>query len=146
MADLERPVCKIRDHAQGLFRRLALRRVLNPLHHRDLDRAITLLFRHLDLPLGSVLVIDALKNRNRHADVTKRVGDVPLRNAGSSQAPFQPRKAASTSVCQRANRAEITVFVGAPLARAIAANPLSSTKMWAISPAPWMRWSSTLPA
>ena len=49
-----------------------------PAMHRHIDRAIALLLRDLDLPHGAVLVVRALHDRDRHADIGEIFGDIPV--------------------------------------------------------------------
>ena len=78
----QQPVGEFGDHAQGRLGRLAVRRVPRVRQQRDLDRAIALLLRHLDLPHGAVLVVLALHDQDRHADMGERVGQVPFAELG----------------------------------------------------------------
>ena len=70
------------DHRQASPRRLAVRRVAHARQQRDLDRAVAFLLRDLDLPRRAVLIVLALHDQDRHADVGERVGDVPLAEIG----------------------------------------------------------------
>src|SRR3954471_16634637 len=69
---------KIRDHTQRLLRRLAMWLVAGAREDRHVDRAITLLPRDLDLPHGAVLIISALDDRHRHADIGEVLGNIPI--------------------------------------------------------------------
>src|SRR5207244_4856054 len=62
-------VGEIGDHAQRRLRRFPVRRVACVGQQRDLDRAVAFFLRHLDLPHRAVLVVFALYDQHRHADV-----------------------------------------------------------------------------
>src|SRR5579871_3747884 len=47
----------------------------------DVERAITFLLGDLDLARGAVLVVLALHDLDGHADVTQRLGDIPVAEA-----------------------------------------------------------------
>src|SRR5215831_18286967 len=70
------------DGGERRLRRLAVRRMPRVRQQRDLDRAVALLLRGLDLTHGAVLVVLALHDQHRHPDMGQRVGDVPLAELG----------------------------------------------------------------
>src|ERR1700721_3816513 len=78
----EDPRGKAGDRRQRDVRPIALRIVPGARDHRDLDRAVALGLRDLDLADGAVLIVLALHDPDRPADIGKRVGDVPGAEAG----------------------------------------------------------------
>ena len=88
------------------LRRFTLRRVTRARQYGDFHRAIAFLLRHLDLLHRAVLIVLALHDEHRHADIGEEFGDIPFAEfADRARRPFQPLKALSTSACQRASRA-----------------------------------------
>ena len=59
------------------LRRLAVRDVLDARDQQHFDRAGALLPRDLDLAFGAVVIVLALDDQDRHADVGEPVADVP---------------------------------------------------------------------
>src|SRR5215831_14804913 len=78
----QQPVHEAGDGTQGRLERLAVRRVPRIRQQRDIDRAIALLLRHLDLPHGAILVVLALHDQDRHADMGERIAEIPLAELG----------------------------------------------------------------
>src|SRR5581483_4830269 len=74
----QRATDEIRDRPERRFRRLALRRMARAGQQHDLDRAVAFLLRDLDLLHRAVLVVLALHDEHRHADIGKELRDVPL--------------------------------------------------------------------
>ncbi len=65
----QEPVDEVGDRPQRRLGRLAVGRVPRIRQQRDIDRAIALLLRHLDLQHGAVLVILALYDQDWHPDM-----------------------------------------------------------------------------
>src|SRR5882724_4167828 len=74
---LQDRVGECRDRMQRRCRGLAMRRMPGVGKDRHVDRTITLLLRDLDLADGPVLIVRALDNRNRYADIGEIVGNIP---------------------------------------------------------------------
>ena len=69
---------KILDRIQRRPRRFPVRRMSRPRDHGDIDRAVAFLLRDLDLAQRPVLVIHALQDGDRHADIGEVVGNIPV--------------------------------------------------------------------
>src|SRR5262245_8047613 len=78
----QQPACKLRYAREQKCRRLAMRRMPHAPIERDLDRAVAFLPRHLDLALRAILIVLALHDQDRHADIGERLGDVPVAEFG----------------------------------------------------------------
>ena len=59
-----------------------MRRMAHARQQRDLDRAVAFALRRLDLPDGAVLIVRALHDQDRHADIGQLGGDVPFAEIG----------------------------------------------------------------
>src|SRR5262245_15863295 len=152
----QEPVDEVGDRSQGRLGRLAVRRVPRIRQQRDVDRAIALLLRYLDLPRGAILVVLALHDQDRHADMGERIAEIPLAELGvePGAAPAVERVVRvgvpARKLC--AQRARLERGPGAPASnaarvRTISAMPMSSVKKGgAISASPRTRWSWMLPA
>ena len=81
---------EIRENPERRLRRLPMRRMRRVRKHRHVDRAIAFLLGDLDLPERPVVIVSALQDRHRNADIGEDSEISQLRNFGSSQAPFQP--------------------------------------------------------
>src|SRR5690349_23782994 len=65
----QHPAAEAGDSPERLFGRLAMRHVLDARHQQHLDRAGAFLLRDLDLPHCAVMVLVALDDQHRHADI-----------------------------------------------------------------------------
>src|SRR5579871_6359319 len=70
-------VGEFRYRIERFFRRFTMRRMPGAFNDRHIDRTVTLLLGDLDLPYCPILVVGALDDRNRHADVGKIIRDIP---------------------------------------------------------------------
>src|SRR5579872_2826622 len=96
----EEPIDELRSRANGSLRRLAARIVSDAGQDRSLDRRIAFLLGDLDLAQRAVLVVLALHDQHRHADVAERISDIPV-----AELWIEPRLAPG---------AERTIDIGVP--------------------------------
>src|SRR6516164_7174462 len=75
---MEETIEELPHGRQSRFGSLQVRRVSRRRQQRNLDRAIALLLREFDLPDRAVLIVLALHDQDRHADMSKRVTKIPL--------------------------------------------------------------------
>ena len=75
-------VCKFRDGIERRPRRFTMRRMSGPRDHRHIDRTIALFLRDLDLADGAILVVGALQDRDRNADIGEVFRDIPVAEFG----------------------------------------------------------------
>src|ERR1700733_3241611 len=73
---------EFRDRPERRLRRFAMRRMSDGRNHRHVDRTIALLLRDLDLSNGSILVIGALQDCDRHAYVGEVLRNIPAAKPG----------------------------------------------------------------
>ena len=71
-------VGEVGDRRERLRRRLAMRRMSRAGDQADIDRAVAFAPRDLDLPHGAVLIVLALHDLHRHADIGEVVGNIPV--------------------------------------------------------------------
>src|ERR1700722_17242087 len=74
----QQPIDEVDDDLERKVRRLALWHMTNPRQHRGLDRAVTCLLRGLELLERAVLILFALHDQDRNADVAERFRNVPF--------------------------------------------------------------------
>ena len=86
MVVAKQPVGEVGDHLEREFGRFAERGVAHVRQHCGFNRTEAFPFRRLDLLERAVLIVGALHEEDRHADVTERFGDVPL-----AEIRMQPR-------------------------------------------------------
>ena len=70
-------ICEVCHCLQRCFGRLAVRRVTDARQQRDVDGAVTLLLRDLDLAGGAVLVCLALYDLDRNPNVCEGLRNIP---------------------------------------------------------------------
>src|SRR5580704_14991929 len=75
---VQQPIDKARGRFERRLRRVAVWRMMGVRQHDRFHRAVALFPYCLDLPERAVLVVSALHDQDRNADVTERFGDVPL--------------------------------------------------------------------
>ena len=75
---LQNCVCKFRDRIERRLRRFAMRRMSGPRNNRHINRTIALFPRDLDLANSPILVVGALQDRDRHADVGEIFRNIPV--------------------------------------------------------------------
>src|ERR1700691_590181 len=73
---------KFRNRTERRLRRFAMRRMSGPRNHRHINRTIALFLRNLDLANCPILVVGALHDGNRHADVGEILRNVPVAKPG----------------------------------------------------------------
>src|SRR5436305_12825313 len=69
---------EFRDRRERYIGCLAMRRMSGALDDRYVDRAIAFLFGDLDLTQGAVLVVGALHDQERHADIGEIFRNIPV--------------------------------------------------------------------
>ena len=74
----QQPIDEARNRFEREFRRFALRYMTDAGKYRGFDRAGALFLHDLDLPQRAVLIVCALHDQDRNADIAERVGDIPL--------------------------------------------------------------------
>ena len=67
-----------RDRLKGRSGHVAVRGMPRPRQDHHLHRAITFCPCGLDLRERAVLIVRALHNQDRHPDIAKRLGDIPV--------------------------------------------------------------------
>ena len=68
---------EIADGVERRLRGLAMRDMFHIRHQQNIDRAVALLLSDLDLASGAVVIVFALNDQNRHADVGQLLAEVP---------------------------------------------------------------------
>src|ERR1700756_2252677 len=66
------------DCGQRSIRGFAMRRMANAGQDGHVNWAVAFLLRDLDLPQRAILVLRALNDRDRHADIGKVIGNIPI--------------------------------------------------------------------
>src|SRR2546421_9260284 len=74
---VENASCKFRDRIERRLRRIAMRRVSRARDDRHVERTIALFFGNLDLTDCPILVVGALHDCDRYADIGEVFGNIP---------------------------------------------------------------------
>ena len=83
----QQPIDELRGRTQRRFGCLAVRGMPRFRQQGDLDRAVALLLRHLDLPQRAVLVVFPLHDQDRNANVSELVAQLPFAEFGIEPGP-----------------------------------------------------------
>src|ERR1700726_1673917 len=88
--DMQNTLSEFRDRIERRLRRFAMRRMSSPWKDRHVDRTVALFPCDLDLADGPILIVGALQDRDRYADIGEILGNIPVAKPGVEPGAIPP--------------------------------------------------------